>query len=108
MQRSDELEDELLGIVDLLKKVNIGAHLVAETRLKRKAVAFSLGELARHMTVGDDDVLSDEPAGADPIELRANQVNAAHRRNRDVEQGPGFGQPLAPDFAVGFVDEDQS
>ena len=60
------------------------------------------------MAVGDDDVLRDEPAGADPIELRAHQIDAAHCRDGDVEQGPGFGQPLAPDFAVGLVDEDQS
>ena len=105
MQRSDELENELLGIVDLLKKVDVAAHLPAKAHLKVKTVAFSLSELARHMAVGDDDVLRDEPAGADPIELGAHQIDAAHRRDRDVEQGPGFGQPLAPDFAVGLVDE---
>src|SRR5262249_34843088 len=77
MQRSDELESELLRIVYLLKKVDVGTHLLAEPRLKRKAVSFSLRKLARHMAVGNNDVFRDQPAGADPIELRANEIDAA-------------------------------
>ena len=107
MQRPDELEDELLGIVDLLKKVDIGAHRPAEAHLEREAVAFSLRELPRDVAVGDEDVLRDEPAGADPIELRARQIDATDRRDRDVEQGLGLGQPLPPDLAVGLVDENK-
>ena len=33
------------------------------------------------------------------------QFDAADRRDRDVEQGLGFGQPLAPDLAVRLVDK---
>ena len=106
MQRLEELEDKPFGVVDLLKEVDIRRYLPVEAHLEGKAFAAG-GEFVGDVPIGDDDVFGDQPAGADPVEPRAGEIDPAHRGNGAVQQRPGLFQPLAPDLAVGFVNEDE-
>jgi hypothetical protein len=95
-----QLEDQRGRIADLLEEIGVRADRAVETDLEGESVPFSGGKLARDVTIGDQDIVGDKPAGAHPVEARSLQIDAADSAYGAVKKRLGFLQTVRPDRAV--------
>ncbi len=79
MQRLDQLENQRVGVVDLLQEIDRRPHRPVVADLEGKALAVADRKDICDMAIGDHDGVGDQPSGADPIELPALQFDTADR-----------------------------
>jgi hypothetical protein len=87
-------------IVELLQEIDVSADPSVRADAELEAFAVALRKRARHVSVGDEHVCCDEPAGPNPGKSAAQKVDTAYCTDRGIERLAGALEALLPGFAI--------